>query len=91
MKTLNRFAMIVRPANPFIEWAAKAIDEPLSKARHELEAMEPGVYLTPESDAVDLAGPNVLKGHWPTIFKEELDGWCTDETRWPEQRSEAFS
>jgi len=24
MKTLNRFALIVRPAGPYIEWAAKA-------------------------------------------------------------------
>ena len=88
MKTINRFALIVRPAAPYIEWAAKAFGEPESKVRKELNTFEPSVYLLPESTAPDVNHPTVLKSHWRSIFKEELDGWCTDESLWPKQLSE---
>jgi len=32
----------------------------------------------------------VLKAHWRVIFKEELEGWCTDENTWPKSRNEAL-
>jgi hypothetical protein len=90
MRILNRFALIVRPADPYIEWAARAFGEPESKVRQDLWDGEPSVYLLPESDAADLTHPTVLKGNWQAIFKEELEGWCTDETVWPKHRSEAL-
>lgn len=90
MKTLNRFALIVRPAGPYIEWAAKAFGESEANIRRELGDIEPSVYLLPESDAADLDHPSLLKAHWRAIFKEELEGWCTDEKTWPKNRSEAL-
>ena len=88
MKTLNRFALIVRPAGPFIEWAAKAFGEPIGNVQIELGEMEPNIYLLPESNAADLGHPTVLKAHWQAIFKEELEGWCTDKKTWPQSLSE---
>ena len=88
MKTINRFALIVRPADPYIEWAAKAFGEPESKVRKELNESEPSVYLLSESSAPDLNHPGVLKSNWKSIFIEELEGWCTDETCWPQHRTE---
>ena len=90
MKTLNRFALIVCPSGPYIEWAAKAFGEPEADARRELGDIEPSVYLLPESDAADLDHPTVLKAHWRAIFKEELEGWCKDEKTWPKNRTEAL-
>ena len=90
MKMLNRFILIVRPAGPYFEWAAKAFGEPESKVRKEMAENEPGVYLLPESDAPDINDPNLLKGHWRAIFKEELEGWCTNEETWPKHRTEAL-
>jgi len=88
MKMLNRFALIVRPGDPFIEWAAKVFGQSEASAREEIEGFESSVYLLPESNAADLSDPTVLKTHWRAIFKEELEGWCTDEETWPKHRTE---
>ena len=90
MKMLNRFALVVRPGAPYIEWAAKVFGQPESEVKAEIDTYEPTVYLLPESKAADLSDPDVLKGHWQTIFKEELEGWSTDEDTWPKPRSEAM-
>lgn len=90
MKMLNRFALVVRPGAPYIEWAAKVFGQSVAEVRKEIGEYEPTVYLLPESKAADLSDPGVLKGHWRAIFKEELEGWCTDEEAWPKQRSEAL-
>jgi hypothetical protein len=90
MKSVNRFALIVRPAKPFIEWAAKVFDEPLEAVRQEILEGEPGVYLLPESEEVDISEPGILKAYWREIFKEELEGWCTSEEDWPKHRTEAL-
>lgn len=90
MKTLNRFALIVRPASPYIAWAAKVAGESEAEVRKTLEHMEAGIYLLPPSDAPDANHPNLLKAHWRAIFEEELGGWCTDEGTWPKDLSEAL-
>lgn len=60
MKTINRFALIVRPSDPFIEWASKVFNEPESEVRQELKEAEPSVYLLPESDAADADHPTLF-------------------------------
>ena len=90
MKTLNRFALIVRPGEPYIEWAAKAAEETIADVRKDLWDAEPSVYLLPESKAADLSHSTFLKGQWRSIFKEELEGWFVDEKVWPSDRTEAM-
>ena len=90
MRTVNRFAVIVRPGEPYIEWAAQVFEEPHAKVRKELAEGEPSIYLLPESSAPDLSHPTVLRSHWQGIFKEELSDWCPDEATWPKHRSEAL-
>ena len=90
MKSINRFALIVRPAAPFIEWADRAFNEPESKTRREILGGEPSIYLLSESTAPDANHPALLKSCWRSIFKEELEGWCTIEERWPQKRTEAL-
>jgi hypothetical protein len=90
MKSINRFALVVRPAAPFIEWAAQAFNEPESKVRREILSGEPSVYLLPESSAPDADHSTLLKSIWRSIFKEELEAWCTIEERWPQKRTETL-
>ena len=90
MKTINRFALVVRPATPYIEWAAQVFGESESNVRKEIDEYEPSVYLLPESSAPDVSHPQVLKSCWRSIFKEELEGWCTNKDTWPKNRSEAL-
>jgi hypothetical protein len=90
MKMLNRFGLIVRPGPPFIEWAAGAFGESTVEVDQELAAIEPGLYLLPESNAADAEDPAVLRAHWRAIFKAELEGWCTDQETWPRNPSEAM-
>src|SRR5664279_2092768 len=90
MKSINRFALIVRPGAPFIEWAAKVFNEPEAQVRREIQGGEPSIYLLPESTAPNADHPTLLKSCWRSIFKEELEGWCTNEDAWPQKRSEAL-
>jgi hypothetical protein len=90
MKMLNRFALIVRPGPPFIEWAAQVFGEPIAEVKKELTDGESGLYLLPESKAADAEDPTVLRAHWRAIFKQELEDWCTDESAWPQNLSEAL-
>lgn len=90
MKTLNRFALIVRSGPPFIEWAAGAFGEPVSEVEEELAGIGSSVYLLPESSAADAEDPGLLRAHWRAIFKAELEGWCTDKSTWPKNLSEAL-
>jgi hypothetical protein len=85
MKMLNRFALVVRPSVPFIEWASGVGGEPMSKVIQDL-GQEPTIYLIPESRACELTD-TVLKPHWRTIFTEALEGWSTDKKVWPKSIS----
>lgn len=90
MKSLNRFALIVRPAGPFVEWAASVFEEKVEDVRQDLWDAEPSVYLLPESSAADIHHPTFLKAHWRAIFKEELEGWSLEPKSWPSDRTEAM-
>ena len=79
---LNRVALIVRPAEPYLDWArglgeAGAVPDPNG---------EQTVYLVPELDCLeDLE--EALPEMFTHIFELELHGWHTDEEAWPVDRS----
>jgi hypothetical protein len=79
---LNRSALIVRPAKPFIDWAAGLDDSgilPTSEG-------EKTVYLVPSFED-DQEAEKVLKVAFPHIFESELYGWHTDASAWPAKRT----
>jgi len=78
---LNRAALIVRPKQPFLNWAA-ALDE--SGLVPDVVG-ERTVYLVPEFDS-DEEGKEVLKHIYGEIFERELNGWDTDPASWPQNR-----
>lgn len=78
---LNRAALIVRPKQPFLDWAAGLDDSGLVPDA----GGEQTVYLVPEFES-DEDGLRVLKRVYAEIFERELDGWHTDPSAWPQKR-----
>lgn len=78
---VNRSVLLVRPAEPYIEWAT---------ALHPRAARSLGkvatAYLVPECDG-GASERKVLQVVFPLIFQLELDAWDTDEEKWPDIRS----
>jgi hypothetical protein len=87
MQTINRFAVIIRPLKPFMEWVNSApvrgTDDlvPLDALQEDAT-----VILTPEMDTNDEA-LGWLKSFKSKLFETELESWCTDRSTWPEKRT----
>lgn len=79
---INRGAIILRPAQPFIDWAAGLDDSGILPN----VTGEQTVYLVPEWDD-DNGQQRILKKVFAELFERELAGWHTDESRWPRVRN----
>ena len=79
---LNRAVIIVRPAQPYMEWA-KSLDssDVLPDALGEQT-----VYLIPEF-ADDEQAERVLNLVYAAVFELELHAWHTVRSAWPPNRS----
>ena len=83
LPTINRNIIVVEPTEVFLEWARKNPDEDAGLTMKELTA-DLTAYLIPEQDADAKAW---LRRNFKIIFEIELDGWCTDSSLWPTDRS----
>jgi hypothetical protein len=83
MRTINRWALVVRFKEPYLRWAA-GLDE---KAPDDAASMKTAisVYLIPEDPNRDEDNPP-LEEYYGQIFTQELEAWWTDEARWPAKR-----
>ena len=79
---LNRSALIVRPAKPFLEWAAQLDDSGLLP---NVEG-EQTVYLIPEFTS-EAEQRQVLQEVFAGVFESELEQWHTQESDWPKKRT----
>lgn len=79
---INRGAIIVRPKQPYIDWADQLDDADLLPSREG----EKTVYLVPEYDD-DMEAMEILSKCYDIIFEAELEGWHTDESAWPKNRT----
>lgn len=80
---VNRIAVIVRPKQPYADWANSFDDDGVP---YELGEQRPNCYLIDEID--DLADQTrVLRKYWKQIFEEELEGWMRFPEDWPEKRT----
>src|SRR5213594_2183236 len=70
---LNRGAVIVRPRQPYLDWAAGLDDSGLMPDPND----EQTVYLIPSYDDDEEAW-EILGEVYPAIFENELYGWHTD-------------
>lgn len=90
MKTINRNAVVVRPAQPFLDWLRTADPTSIDLALEDLRS-EPAVYLLPEAVNDDVALKR-LASVCGEIFEEQLDGWWSEPSAWPTRRGfEIFS
>src|SRR5262245_57229626 len=78
---LNRAVLIVRPKQPYLDWAASLDD---SGVLPDITG-EQTVYLVPEYES-DEDAQEVLETVYATVFENELYGWRTDEAAWPRNR-----
>ena len=82
---LNRGALIVRPKQPYLDWAASLDDSGVVPDPED----EQTVYLIPEFDDDDEAS-EILEDIYAEVFERELHGWHTDEAAWPQNRTFAM-
>ena len=80
---VNRSAVVVRPKQPYLDWATELDETPTEQT----EALKHSctVYLAPEvvrSGQLD----RWVRRNCPAIFEHELWAWCRDADAWPEDR-----
>lgn len=82
---LNRGVVIVRPKQPYLDWAAGVDDSGVVPDPNE----EQTVYLIASYEDDDEAW-KILETVYPVIFEKELNGWHTDEAAGPKGRDFAM-
>ena len=85
MSEINRSLIILRPKQPFLDWARSLDDESKDLTLESLNE-DSTVYLIPEIWQ-DSDQEEFLKTCYDILFEEQLEGWWRDETRWPQQRN----
>lgn len=80
----NRGALIVRPKQPYLAWAAGLDDSGIVP---DVEG-EKTVYLVSEFE--DDEAWAIIEQVYTEVFKRELYGWHTDESAWPKNRTFAL-
>ena len=73
MKTINRSALVVKPAQPFLDWLHRVAPTSTDVTLDDL-ILEPTIYLLPEWDTEDEA-LQLLAEVSNSIFEEQLNGW----------------
>ena len=84
MSEINRSLIILRPKQPFLDWARSLDDESEDLTLESLND-DSTVYLIPEIWE-DFDQEEFLKTCYDILFEEQLEGWCMDEAAWPQQR-----
>ena len=80
---LNRDVMVVRPAQPFIDWALALDDEDL--LQHDDVAGASNAFLIPEFEDEEETWAWV-RVNCDTMFDYMLHDWSVDPGEWPEGR-----
>jgi hypothetical protein len=84
MDVINRSAVIVMPAEPFLKWLYGADSTSAELTLADLRR-EPTIYLLPSYDTEEEALSH-LEEVCGEIFEEQLDGWYRVPSSWPINR-----
>ena len=84
MKTITRSALVVKPAQPFLDWLHR-VDPTSTQLTLDDLRLEPTIYLLPEWDTEDEA-LQLLAEVSNEIFEEQLNGWYRVPPVWPAAR-----
>ena len=83
MELINRSAIIVVPAQPFLDWLHQ-VDPTSSHLTLADLRREPAIYLVAECESKDEALDGLRDGI-RRIFEEQLDGWYRVPAAWPKE------
>ena len=84
METINRSAIVVKPAQPFLDWLHQ-VDPTSAQLTLDDLRLEPTIYLLPECEGKE-AVIECLRAVCTEIFEEQLDGWYRVPSTWPAER-----
>ena len=85
MRTINRSAIVVKPARPFLDWLHQ-VDATSRELVLEDLRREPAIYLLPEREDED-AARECLMDVCSEIFEEQLESWYRVRSTWPARRN----
>lgn len=85
MLEVNRSLMVVKPKQPFLDWA-RSLDGDNEGLELKHVQDDCTVYLTPEYELLD-EQTDILAWCCEYVFEEELYSWYTDQDVWPHQRN----
>lgn len=90
MAAINRSALILRPNRPFLDWV-NSLPLKEGEKRYTLQQVrdDPTVYLVPDYDFISDIERWVFE-EFDTFFKDQLVGWWTKESDWPQMRTLAM-
>ncbi len=80
--TINRAALIVRPKQPYVDWA-NSVDDDGPRVILQGLRTDPSIYLV---ETIDLLEDFhlLVDDAWEWIFREQLNGWMCDPDQWPQ-------
>ena len=81
---VNRAVIVVKPKQPYVDWANSCDDDDVKTSLDSLRR-DSNVYLVPPYD-MDDEREDILKVCFAVIFENELEGWVIDEAMWPKNR-----
>jgi hypothetical protein len=85
MNTINRFAVVIKPKQPFVDWL-HSVDADSRDITLEDVMEDSSVYLLPQRDYEDDM-LEVLRMTSREIFSQELAAWFEDLEIWPRDLS----
>jgi hypothetical protein len=86
MYTINRSIAIVKPKQPFVDWANQLPDADWKVLLDDFK-VDCLAILIPEYNTGEEA-KDYINEIYDDIFEEELFGWCTEESWWPQYRTQ---
>lgn len=84
---LNRSALIVRAKQPFLDWIKSLPGESENDLTLGRLNAEPQVYLLADLGELEDQAEPLIRSFSSIVFELELDGWWTEESDWPQDRS----
>jgi hypothetical protein len=84
MQTINRSALVVKPAQPFLEWLHQVDPASADLTLDDLRD-EPTIYLISECES-EKETIEYLRELCNAIFEEQLNDWYRVPSAWPQTR-----
>ncbi len=82
--SINRSALILKPKQALIDWVNQIFPEEPLEYDFEEQHDSQDIFLIPEVDSVE-EGLEWLKENFDYFMQYELDSYCADTSRWPDE------